>query len=247
MEKQKKLVIIVTFIVMIGIAISITSSYVLAESIVDSKNVYYKDNSGLAVNNVQDAIDGTCKRFEEKIDTFLDKVYPVGSIYISYNNTNPASFFGGEWVVYGDGRVLKGISSGEAGKTGGSNSVTLKEDNLPAHTHNINHTHTTAETNTTTMSLTAQAEGSAHQHKLSYHSSSSTPGGNAFRLVAETIGDWAVTGISGEHTHNVTGSVTIPSLSTNSISTAVSGSTGNDKSFSVENAYITVYMWRRTA
>ena len=67
---------------------------------------------------MQDAIDGTCKRFEEKVDTFLDKVYPVGSIYISYSSTNPADFFGEEWVVYGDGRVLKGISSGEAGKTG---------------------------------------------------------------------------------------------------------------------------------
>ena len=126
-------------------------------------------------------------------------------------------------------------------------SVTLKEDNLPSHTHNINHTHTTAETNTTTMSLTAQAEGSAHQHTLAFHTSSNNVGANGFRLVYESEGDWAVTGISGEHTHNVTGSVTIPSLSTNSISTAISDSTGNDKSFSVENAYITVYMWRRTA
>ncbi len=80
----------------LGIVISVITSYVLAETIIDSKDVYYKDNSGLAVNNVQDAIDGTCKRFEEKVDTFLDKVYPVGSIYISYGSTNPASFFGGE-------------------------------------------------------------------------------------------------------------------------------------------------------
>ena len=233
--------------IIVGIFISIMTNVVAEAFEKNSKDIFYEDNSSLAVNNVQDAIDGTCKRFEEKVDTFLDKVYPVGSIYISYSGTNPADFFGGEWVVYGDGRVLKGISSGEAGKTGGSNSVTLKEDNLPSHTHNINHTHTTAETNTTTMSLTAQAEGSAHQHTLAFHTSSNNVGANGFRLVYESEGDWAVTGISGEHTHNVTGSVTIPSLSTNSISTAVSGSTGNDKSFSVENAYITVYMWRRTA
>ena len=32
------------------------------------------------------------------VSTVLDKVYPVGSIYMSVNSTNPKTLFGGTWV-----------------------------------------------------------------------------------------------------------------------------------------------------
>lgn len=58
--------------------------------------------------------------------------YPVGSIYMSYVSTSPASLFGGKWVQIQD-RFLVGVgSSYTAGATGGANSVTLTEANLPA-------------------------------------------------------------------------------------------------------------------
>lgn len=39
------------------------------------------------------------------------KIYPVGSIYISANNDDPATLFGGTWSLVGTDRVLWGVSS----------------------------------------------------------------------------------------------------------------------------------------
>ena len=46
----------------------------------------------------------------------LDRVYPVGSIYMSVSNTNPADLFGGTWEEL-TGRFLLGWSSGHAAGT----------------------------------------------------------------------------------------------------------------------------------
>ncbi len=45
----------------------------------------------------------------------LSKVYPVGSIYMSINNTSPASFLGGSWTQIGAGYALWTASSGAGG------------------------------------------------------------------------------------------------------------------------------------
>lgn len=55
----------------------------------------------------------------------LKKAYPVGSIYLSVNSTNPSTLFGGTWERFGDGRTLVGVDKNdsalkESGKTGGS-------------------------------------------------------------------------------------------------------------------------------
>ena len=167
--------------IMLGIIISIMTN-VIAESFEkDSKNVYYKDNSGLLADNVQDAIDGTCTKFESKVDNFLDKIYPVGSIYITTTLSTTAQVkeaLGGEWAIYGDGRTLLS-SSGKSEQTGGANTVTLTTDNLPSHTHSF------------------------------------TPAGSVTSTFTGTASN--------------------------------TGATGGGKSISVQDAYITVYMYKRTA
>ena len=45
----------------------------------------------------------------------LTYVYPVGSIYMSINNTSPASFLGGSWTQLGAGYALWTASSGAGG------------------------------------------------------------------------------------------------------------------------------------
>lgn len=43
-----------------------------------------------------------------------DIIYPVGSIYMSVNSTNPSTYYGGTWVAWGAGRVPVGINTADA-------------------------------------------------------------------------------------------------------------------------------------
>lgn len=43
----------------------------------------------------------------------IDMIYPIGSIYMSVNSTNPSVLFGGTWVTWGAGRVPVGVYSGD--------------------------------------------------------------------------------------------------------------------------------------
>ncbi len=63
------------------------------------------------------------------------KVYPVGAVYISYVSTSPASLFGGTWVQI-TGRFLRMANDVN---TGGSDTVTLTEAQMPTHSHTSQH------------------------------------------------------------------------------------------------------------
>lgn len=76
------------------------------------------------------------------VNGIIDMIYPVGSIYMTVNITNPSVFFGGTWVVWGTGRVPLGVYSGdpeinEPEKIGGSKTVTLTTEQIPAHSHTV--------------------------------------------------------------------------------------------------------------
>lgn len=58
--------------------------------------------------------------------------YPVGSIYLSVNNTNPSTIFGGSWEQIKDKFLLCAGSKYNAGSTGGTETNTLTESNLPS-------------------------------------------------------------------------------------------------------------------
>ncbi len=49
----------------------------------------------------------------KKIILNTDLIYPVGSIYTTINNTNPATLFGGTWEKIASGRTLFGSSNDE--------------------------------------------------------------------------------------------------------------------------------------
>lgn len=67
----------------------------------------------------------------------LDNVYPVGSIYMNVNSTNPGTLFGGTWEQI-QGRFLLGMSSSyPAGSTGGEATHTLTPSELPEHIHQV--------------------------------------------------------------------------------------------------------------
>ena len=75
---------------------------------------------------------------------FLNKIFPVGAVYITYDKKNPGTFLGGTWEQFGQGRTLVGEGTGNDGSTsmsftagfiGGDYYHKLTREELPSHTH----------------------------------------------------------------------------------------------------------------
>lgn len=74
----------------------------------------------------------SCNYINESISKLI---YPVGSIYISVNEVNPSTLFGGEWEQIKDRFLLSSGDTYSAGATGGSATHTLTIDEMPRHNH----------------------------------------------------------------------------------------------------------------
>lgn len=89
-------------------------------------------SKGILVEHNQDGTHST---------TLLNKIWPVGSIYISVSSTNPGTSMGfGTWIAFATGRTLVGIDAGQTEfdtveETGGAKTHTLTIPEMPAHTH----------------------------------------------------------------------------------------------------------------
>lgn len=87
----------------------------------------------------------------------LDRVYPVGSIYMSVNDVDPELLFGGTWEKL-EGRFLLGTSEDyELGAEDGEAEHTLSTEEMPNHTHTLAHTHTMS-----------HSHDIAHMHTISH-------------------------------------------------------------------------------
>ena len=64
-----------------------------------------------------DYIDDAVDRLDEIVEQIMLSVYPVGSIYLSANNTNPSTLFGGAWELISQDRCLMGASNNHRGGT----------------------------------------------------------------------------------------------------------------------------------
>ena len=62
-------------------------------------------------------------------------LYPVGSIYMSVNSTNPSNYFGGTWEQIKDRFLLACGSTYSNGSTGGEATHTLTVNEIPSHNH----------------------------------------------------------------------------------------------------------------
>ena len=83
--------------------------------------------------------------------SLLDLIYPVGSIFMTVNNVNPASYIENtSWVLWGSGRVPVGVDTSQTEfntveKTGGEKTHILTESEIPAHTHTVHDTYPVVE------------------------------------------------------------------------------------------------------
>ena len=96
----------------------------------------------------------------------IDRIYPIGAIYLSVNSVNPSLFIGGTWVQLKDRFLLGSGDTYSAGSTGGSATVTLTsaQSGVPAHSHkyqDYNTTYTLKTTNRKPGTSTAVAYGTS--------------------------------------------------------------------------------------
>lgn len=103
--------------------------------------------------------DGTTSTFNVKngdIANLLDRTYPIGSIYMSVNSTEPSTLFGGTWqrlkgrFLIGAGAIADTNSNASfgslgaeepdfaSGETGGQYYHKLSIDEMPEHHHDTN-------------------------------------------------------------------------------------------------------------
>lgn len=163
-------------------------------------------------------------------ENYFLQAYPIGSIYITTNiEENTAEkmkeLHGGNWEIYGDGRLLQSNSKVDAGTTGGSNEVVLQVDNLPSHNHNI----PSLSVSNTTINLGGKWT------MIFFSGSVGGPGGHSLMY---PDGDYSADYINRfpEGSIDISGQTTAPS---------VTDGTGSGTAFNVQNEYITVYMWKR--
>ena len=79
---------------------------------------------------------------------FLNKIFPVGAVYITYDKNNPGTFLGGTWEQFGQGRTLVGEGTGNDGSTSmsftsdnrqyGEYKHKLSVSEMPSHRHGTN-------------------------------------------------------------------------------------------------------------
>lgn len=89
-----------------------------------------------SIENQADNIASLVSFLQETMLGYLD-IYPVGSIYISVNNTNPGTMFGGTWERIQDTFLLASGSTYGAGTTGGEATHTLTINEMPSHSHTL--------------------------------------------------------------------------------------------------------------
>ena len=68
----------------------------------------------------------------------FNKIYPVGSIYMSVNDANPSVLFGGTWIQLKDKFLLGAGDTYSGGNTGGEAEHTLTIAEIPSHSHHQN-------------------------------------------------------------------------------------------------------------
>lgn len=90
----------------------------------DEDSTFFGATDANQMNRAMNQIANSVIDIERSI---IDKIYPVGSIYMSVNNVNPDTLFGGTWVRIQDRFLLAAGNTYSAGATGGSANSTLIE------------------------------------------------------------------------------------------------------------------------
>ena len=167
--------------------------------------------------------------------SLANKLYPVGSIYISVNATNPAELFGGAWEQI-KGRFLLGVGSNDANTTDWWGTVQPGSVNVPA-----------GELGGEAKHILSAAEMPSHAHTVRIWDPQGTVGG-AQGAYAVTYGATLITVPYGATTP-LTWNNSTPMVADNGMGdpAGVTEFSGGGKQHNNMPPYLGVYMWKRTA
>ena len=166
------------------------------------------------------------------ITDLIDRIYPVGAIYISANSANPSTLFGGTWVKIEDQFLLASANGQGVGQTDGYADATLVSHNhtQDSHTHTQNtHTHTLG----SSKNFLTIASGDNWQY-TSKRSMTTSSGSKYYPYASSTTG-----GIDQFSATNTT-------TATNNEETATNQYEGVDPTGKNLPPYLAVNIWRRT-
>lgn len=162
-------------------------------------------------------------------------IYPVGSIYMSVNNVNPSTVFGGTWEQIKDKFLLACGDTYNNGATGGSATHTLAVNQLPSHSHSY-----TRATGVGNHTLTLN-EIPSHTHKYTTHT-------GVYSGFHEGTSTASINPVTGEQETNTTaaggGQAHNHPLNTDTPNT---GSVGSGAAINHMPPYLAVNVWVRTA
>jgi hypothetical protein len=196
-----------------------------------------------------------------QLQTTVTKLYPVGSVYISFNSTDPSTLFGGTWQRLKDTFLLANGDSYAPNTSGGSATKTISVNNLPAHSHSVNasgdhyhdastswagnHAHTRGSMNITGYTGSAWDDTAGDPNGAFYR------GGNGHE---SEDGNWGYNAIYFDASRNWYGETSWNGNHFHTLSTSWAGNhthttnnTGDGLPLNIMPPYKTVYMWRRTA
>lgn len=114
--------------------LDITANNIEANCITSKNEKFNLDSEGnLTVNSltISDSNNNSLS-----FEAIFNRIYPVGSIYISTNDINPSTLFTGTWEKIENRFLLASGSSYQLGSTGGEATHKLTINELPSHTHN---------------------------------------------------------------------------------------------------------------
>lgn len=144
---------------------SIYNSHKIANKSLTMNDLYFKDSFTKEGNEINEEIDNlnvkciTSKNNKFSLDSdgnltvnsittnsnsdvdnnkIRDFIYPVGSIYMSVNDVNPTTLFGGTWVQLKDRFLLGSGDVYSNTNIGGESSHRLSISEMPSHTHTQN-------------------------------------------------------------------------------------------------------------
>lgn len=115
-----------------------SNKYVTSQEKINIGTIHNKvdkeEGKGLSTNDYTDLDQSEVA----KIKNLLNLTYPVGSIYMSVNNTNPKSLFGGTWEEFAKGKTLIGVDTAQiefntVEKNGGEKTHKLTTEEMPIH------------------------------------------------------------------------------------------------------------------